>query len=235
MSGSSMTLVHFIHGVGMPPWCFAPVRRALLRPSVAHRRPGYCDGRSAVGFDVQIGAIANAIAADPPGVVVGVSGGATLALAAAIAGVDGLIGIVTHEPLVGPLAPDLHAVITEGAHRLDTSGSAGAAAFCSRLYGPALAADLEWARFVDEHHAVVAAEVPEFARFAPSEESLAAIGVPHLTSLGADSPPMRRAAADVLAVSGAEVTEIAGAHHVAPASPVAFAAAIDRFVNGLAG
>jgi pimeloyl-ACP methyl ester carboxylesterase len=117
-------------------------------------------------------------------VVVGVSGGATLGLALAAAGVP-LTGAVLHEPAVGSLVPGLLDHVA-AAYAAD-----GVPGFGRALYGsgwtPAMA---------PQDPEAVARDLAMFRSFEPAPLPRTAGEV--LVTVGADSPPMRHAAAAAL-------------------------------------
>lgn len=243
----SITLVH---GVGLDPALFDELRAELLAeptdaptdsPSlvvnVAVRR-GYDDGASpAATFDELLADVAAIVDRGAPTLLVGVSGGATLALAAAVSAMPGVVGVVAHEPLVGPLASDLHALVSASAAALAASSDPTAAlAFVERLVGVDT-----WSRlpasarvFTERHADVVRAEVPLFLAFAPSADELASSAVPIVVTTGSASAPARHAAAAVLEThAGATARTVDGAGHLVHRErPSSFAsiirAALDR-------
>jgi pimeloyl-ACP methyl ester carboxylesterase len=197
-------------------------------------RPGY-DGLDApADFAGRVDALAAALGSERPTVVVGVSGGATLALALGMREVPGLVGIVTHEPLIGPLEPVLHQRVADAGRSLaERPGQVEALDFCRALYGAdtwrALPAEAH--RWAEQHHARICSEVAVFASFAPTGDELASVRVPHLTTLGASSPPERVRVARLLEAAGAHGATIDGAGHLAHVeAPEAFAAAVGDFV-----
>lgn len=226
--------VYLLHGVGMWPGLFDAVASGLAHPAIVAVRPGY-GGRAPVDdLAGQVAAIAEMVERHGPGVVVGVSGGATLALAAAIAAVPGIEGIVTHEPLVGPLVPALHArVAAAGAALAADPDPALVDSFLDGLYGEGRAALPEAAgRWVVDHRAIIGREVAHFAAFAPSRAELAGIAVPHLTTVGRRSGAERHRVAALLASCGARVTVIEAAGHLVVADePGGFADAVTGFLR----
>jgi pimeloyl-ACP methyl ester carboxylesterase len=166
--------------------------------------------------------------------LVGVSGGATLALALAIrrarAGVAGP-RVVAHEPLVGALAPSLAARVRESYAATLQRDPTQASHYVAELVGPAT-----WARLDDDARARVAAdawtiatEVPGFLAFEPALSDLACLPDRGLvTSVGARSPELRREAVEVLRTAAdAETWVIEGAGHLPQVdAPECFAAAL---------
>jgi pimeloyl-ACP methyl ester carboxylesterase len=166
-------------------------------------------------------------------VVVGVSGGATIAVEMAIIGSPALVGVIAHEPLVGPLAPELHDVVVRAASRLDaTPGPTGATGFVAGLIGDATWERLpETARaFVARHEVAIRQEVPRFADYAPRPSDLAGIDVPLVVSTGAASHARRHAAAAVLEhAAAARAVVVPGAGHLASwEAPDAFASMVSE-------
>jgi pimeloyl-ACP methyl ester carboxylesterase len=242
----------FVHGVGLWPGVFQPVVTALERidpaPTSLWTRPGYRTGQVSdhppspqqapvpPGFDRQVELLAAEVERRSPVVVVGVSGGATLALAAAIQGPSGLVGVVTHEPLIGSLAPALHRRVASAGQALATHpGPEAAVGFLRNLYGSGSWDRLpeparRWSAF---HHQAVCAEVAQFASFAPTREQLAHLAVPNLTTVGSRSSPVRHRVADLLISTGSGRTTgavIDDCGHLAPVDAAeAFAAVVGSF------
>ena len=227
-----------VHGVGVGPSAFAPLERRLIAQGlsvVVVHRPGY--GRAAErafrGVDAQVADLVTAVerlrAEGPVAGLVGVSGGATLALLAAVE-LTVPVPVVAHEPLVGPLAPLLHTRVARAVAELDD----GAERFVRHLVGEATWAGLDDAdrATVVERPELVAAEARAFAAVTPTAEDLATIGRRLTTTVGARSGPERREAAAVLASlagAGADVVTVDGAGHLAHVdAPDAFAAVITR-------
>lgn len=221
-------------GVGLSPNAFGSVAD---RVGGAHRlwvRPGY-EGRPAPGgLADQIDDLARLIDEVGSAWVIGLSGGATLALALGIDPPPGLIGIVTHEPLVGPLVPDLDARVRAGAASIAEVGVDAVEPFLFGLYGHD-----SWCRLPPEfdewrqrHHAAAAAEIPSFADFAPDLSDLQAMTIPHCTTVGARSGPERHRVAALLAEAGATAVTIPECGHLALVdAPETFATAIAEFVG----
>lgn len=235
--------LHLVHGVGMWPGVFGAVAAAVSGPVRVATRPGYRGGGSTAGgvagagggLTRQVAALSVRLRREP-GIVVGVSGGATIALALAMTAPGGLRGVVTHEPLVGPLEPTLHRRIVEGAAALAaTPGPDEVEAFLAGLYGRDTWSALphEARRWARRHAGVVAQEVGAFAAFAPSPADLAAIAVPHLTTVGSRSGPERHRVADLLVgLGGADRRVVDGAGHLVVAErPGDYAVLVARFAT----
>lgn len=224
--------VLLLHGVGLGPQLFDRLRTMLTTTSVAPLRPPYAGGP--VGSVAEQAADLAVALADTEGLtVVGVSGGATLALALAQLDPPGVDAIVAHEPLVGPLATELHAVVNVSAARLlATPGADGAVEFVGRLAGHS-AWDPDFAR---QHADVVRAEVPEFAGFAVDPDALAASGTPVLVTTGANSHARRHVAAAALAaVAPVRTATVSGSGHLVHVDrPPAFAALVEAARHVLA-
>ena len=238
-SDAAPSLLVFVHGVGLWPGLFAQIGRQFpLLAGLCWTRPGYA-GRPPVG-DLgaqadQLAAFCDEAAGGRPVYLVGVSGGATLGLAVALRHPSVLEGVVTHEPLIGPLQPALHARVAEAGAALAKAPSPEAAErFLQLLYGyesfQAQEQDaLCWAR---DHWGTVCSEVAAFAAFAPDEGALTDLGPRHLTTVGSRSAPERHDVAQVLARAGAETRVVDGSgHHVLIDAPVAFAHLIQDFIS----
>jgi pimeloyl-ACP methyl ester carboxylesterase len=154
-------------------------------------------------------------------VVAGVSGGATLGLALAAAGVPA--AAVLHEPAVGSLLPGLldqvRAAYAEG----------GVPAFARALYGPA------WTEAeAPADPGAVARDLAMFTRFEPAAP--AAGQGPVIVTVGERSPRVRHESVARLAGKfGFTVEVIGGAGHAVHLThPAAFAEVITRTADGLA-
>ena len=199
-----------IHGVAFGPAAFAVTARDLARDHrviVVHRR-GY--GRSPAPTadhrpEDQAAEILDLL--DSLGIAtvtgLGVSGGATVLTALAIAAPGRLDGAVLHEPALGPLAPGVDALIGGLARAV---GAAASSCGAAELVAAALAGPETWGALGTTGRAeargaarTVCHEVPYFARFAPSAASLGRLrGLPVLASTGERSGPERREATGVL-------------------------------------
>lgn len=210
-----------VHGVGMWPGLFTSMQRRL--PSLSHRcwtRPGYGGRPMVADLDRQADLLAEFCAETGergrPVVAVGVSGGATLALATVLRHPSVLQAVVTHEPLVGSLQPTLNARVSGAGEILGLDPSQeGAERFLLGLYGEETMAGqvheaVVWGR---DHWVVVCAEIVQFAAFEPSLAALAEVAVPHLTTVGAASSPERHDVARLLGRCGAQVRVLADCGH----------------------
>jgi pimeloyl-ACP methyl ester carboxylesterase len=150
-------------------------------------------------------------------VVAGVSGGATLGLALAAAGVPS--AAVLHEPAVGSLLPGLldrvRAAYAEG----------GVPAFARALYGPAWSA-----AEAPADPGAVPRDLAMFTSFEPAAPGTGAGQV--IVTVGECSPAVRHRAATRLADRfGFSVEVIAGAGHAVHLThPAAFAAVVSRVI-----
>ncbi len=232
------TTTLFVHGVGMWPGLFTPLVERSGGRSLCWVRPGYCHTTPAANLEEQVDLLEDAIAESAPAVLVGVSGGATLALAAALRSPLGLEAIITHEPLLGPLAPALNAQVRAAGAALRAQPDAASVwDFLDGLYGFGAieACAPEAQAFVQDHLQVIAHEVADFAEFAPERSALEAMRAPHLTTVGSRSSERRHQVAALLASVGASRTVIADAGHLVLAdAPVAFADAITAFLTEVA-
>jgi pimeloyl-ACP methyl ester carboxylesterase len=225
--------VVLLHGVGVGPESFARVAELLGADHrvVAPGRP-VGPGGAALPLSEQADVLARTL--EDLGAagcrLVGVSGGATLGLCLAIRH-PALIGsMVLHEPLVGPLAPDLHARFQASAARASASDAAAMEVVRAVMGDPTWRALGAEGRAASEDLAPRwRGEVAQFAAFAPSAAELEAIGtLPLLVTVGERSGPERWAAAQVLVrCSGARATRIpAAGNAVQLDAPDAFAALI---------
>jgi pimeloyl-ACP methyl ester carboxylesterase len=230
-TGDGPTVV-LVHGVGIGAWAFAEVAASLAtdhRVLVPHRR-GYGPDDGRVPVDVPDSATVGEQVDDllellgARGIwgatVVGVSGGATLVLALAMAAPCVVRAAVVHEPVIGPLAPELHSVLRAAARRLAAAGPGpdGVREFLAGLVGEERLAALSPSclRAVLRRSEVVRAEVPEFIAFAPTPADLARLAdVSLVATVGALSPEPRQLVAGILArQAGATVEVLEGVRHL---------------------
>lgn len=198
-----------LHGIATTASIWVRVVEELavlgLRDVLAIQRP--CTG----SLELELEAIGKAT---EDALVVGQSGGATLALALACSSENSLAGAVAHEPAVGSLVPALLAPVAAA------FAARGVEGLGSTLYGPSwsieMAGDLE----------VIPRELAMFRAFEPSRVRDGQ--GPVLVTVGAASPPARQQAAAALHTRlGYEVAPLEGASHFAAwNAPVPFAAAI---------
>jgi pimeloyl-ACP methyl ester carboxylesterase len=154
--------------------------------------------------------------------LVGVSGGATIGLAAAAAGVP-LAGAMLHEPAVGSLEPGLLLPVA-AAFAADGTAGLGRA-----LYGASW--DLTMAGPVQD--ADTAAELVMFRSFEPAPLPLPSSAGRVVVTVGGRSPRIRhRSVATLAAAIGCDVHTIEETSHFAPHdAPTAFAAAVIGLVT----
>lgn len=243
MSPELAPAILFVHGVGMSPAVFDSVRSACNTPrTAAPLRAPYRTGASTISFESMVDDLASLAALEAPVLVVGVSGGATLALALACRlGTDaaveeaGVVGVVAHEPLVGPLAAELHAIITARAASLAESREAERAVdFVRDLIGVGTWEQLPGSvrDHALEHADVVRHEVSRFVEFAPTLAELRGIRVPLTVTVGSSSPTARHEAARLLErASAARVQLVPGGHLACWEHPVAFAETIHNVLT----
>jgi pimeloyl-ACP methyl ester carboxylesterase len=153
--------------------------------------------------------------------VVGVSAGATLSLAFALRHPHRTAATLSHEPLLGPLAPGLHEIVTGRIAALlaepDDDETAAVSVFMSELVGTRTWNRLQppWREDVRTNAAATRREVALFPSFATSPADLgrlAAGGV--ISSIGSRSGPGRREVADVLVANGVPVRTVEDAGHL---------------------
>ncbi len=225
-------VVVLVHGVGIGPWSYAGMAASLAGDHsvvVPHRRGYGSSAGPAASLEQQVDDLAGLV--DGPAAFVGVSGGATLVLALALAHPGLVAAAVVHEPALGPLAPDLDAELQAAGAALLAGGEKEALPFVRGLVGGEA-----WARLTPERRgdvwaraATVSHEVPQFLSFAPDARQLgAAAGLAVVTTVGGASRPSRhRAAATLAAHLGTTPTMLAGVGHLAQIEgPVALAAAL---------
>jgi pimeloyl-ACP methyl ester carboxylesterase len=246
--------VVLLHPAGFGPALMVPFARLLAgehRVVIPHRR-GY--GASAdlalpPSLDTHhddLSRLIDLLGIERP-VVVGISGGATLALGLALRAGPRSTAIgaaMAHEPLVGPLASALHAAVTGRiAHMLAHQDQPEeVSSFMHALVG-----DRTWDRLpsawrdsVRAHHRATCHEAELFARFSLDSLELdpgsgrgrgASPDLALVTTVGSFSPAIRHDAARVLEAHGIESRTITGATHLPVfETPAAYA----ELVRGLA-
>lgn len=226
----------FLHGVGQSPALFDPVAD-LLAPArcVIPTRANYRGGRTD-HFVAMVAEVLELVDRHAPVVLVGVSGGATLALAAALHNPSELRAAVVHEPLIGPLADLLHRFVNDSARRLRQDDSeAGPVNFVRGLVGEATWKSMPVSArcFAFDFGPAIRAEVPTFLSFAPTAQALSATTVPITVSTGARSPAARHEVASILAATARAATRvIADAAHLAQwEQPAALAAVVNEYLQ----
>lgn len=224
-----------LHGVGTGPQTFAHVARNLAddhrvvvleRPWDPDCPPTLAGQARGVAADLEALGLARSL-------VVGVSGGATLALVLAIEHPDSIGGIVVHEPLVGAHAPALQERFSAAA-RLAADGDEATVGIVRSVVG-----ERTWSRAPESLRASIRAtasrsraEIPEFASFDPSLADLARLrGLPLLTTVGALSGADRHEAASVIVgLAGGDVAQVPGSGNAAQLdAPDAFAGIVRRW------
>jgi pimeloyl-ACP methyl ester carboxylesterase len=224
------TPVALVHGVGFGPSTFAQVARELRRagPVVMVERRGY-GSRAALAPPDRVEDHVDDLleTLDAAGVqravVAGCSGGATVALAAALMAPDRVVAAVAHEPAVGTLAPELLTLISS------TMRCGGGLALVQALAGPQT-----WGRLTGAETAGLAARAALFEAdslaYLAWEPALddATAAAPVTTTVGELSIPLRHHVARRLKEhAGAHVVVVPGCGHLAQLdAPVAFAAVI---------
>ena len=224
---SSLRPVVLVHGVGIGARSLDRLAAVLDRSgrrAVVLDRPGYRRTAGPAPIAAQAAWLITACGEVAPLVdLIGVSGGATVALAAVCADPSGFGRVVLHEPLVGPLEPSLHASIAESAAALAADPSTDELlAFVRRLVGNDTMEHLD-AGVVDDlvrSQRTVRAEVPFFASFAPDALALAALvdaDVELVSTVGGarQAPPRHAAAAVLERLAGASTIVLSGAGHLA--------------------
>jgi pimeloyl-ACP methyl ester carboxylesterase len=239
--------VVLLHGVGFDGRVFDPLvpRLAPARTVVVPARRGYGPGLPEPPGSL-LDQVEDVVAvADRMGLgrveLVGVGGGATVALLAGATHPDRFHRIVAHEPLIGPRAGHLHHAVADAADRLARTPAAtpdaGVRRFVRDQVGP-----VTWSRIdpvlrhdLDRVAATVRAEVPLLTGFDPSDRSLGRLrGLDLLVTVGSRSPLARQRAAGILAlVAGGSVRVVPDCDHLAPIdAPDHFAAVVRRAVVG---
>jgi len=229
---TSETPVALVHGVGFGPSTFARVARELRRAGVGGRvimveRRGYGSRAHLAPPDRVEDHVDDLLAAlDAAGferaVVAGCSGGATIALAAALTAPDRVAAAVSHEPAVGSLGPELMALIA-------TSVQTGGMALLQALAGPATWARLDPAQLIELEACapIVAADARAYLAWEPPLDRVAE-AAPIVCTVGRDSGAMRHAIAAVVQERiGARVSVVEDCGHLVQLdAPLAFAAII---------
>jgi len=241
-SGQGPAVV-LLHPTGLGPAPFGPLVSRLRQRHlvVVPARRGYAGSeglRPATSLDDHLDDLTAALDRLDIGAAtfVGVSGGATLLLALAIRHPDRVDGGLAHEPLIGPLAPDLHeAVAAAIAQMLADDTPMAVSTFIAELIGVEVWNRLSpaWRDAVERHAGATRTEAPFYPAFAPTTTQLEALtpcGV--VASVGARSAPNRHDAAAVLRSLGMATPTIAGAGHLAHLeAPEPFAALVESITH----
>lgn len=234
MTPHTSTRVVLVHGVGLGAGSFVAVVDRLAQLGIEAeviRRRGYDDRPAHEDLGVHVDDLLDVAAAGPgPCVLAGVSGGATLALAAAVTRGHPLIAAaVVHEPLVGPGAPSQHVHVTESiTTMLDDDAPESTARFLERLVTPSRWHTLDpYVRACALAHGdVIRHEAPAFARFSLSPTAIQTSPTPITWTVGRHSPRWRHEAAELAADLGARVEELDAVHTPQLEDPDGFVSAI---------
>ncbi|MTD46638.1 alpha/beta fold hydrolase [Conexibacter sp. W3-3-2] len=227
--------VVLVHGVGFGPDTLAPVA-AFLGPAAGVERVLVLERR---GYGARAAAVPAATVGEhvddlvelldahgvDRAVVAGTSGGATVALAAALLAPGRVARAVVHEPAVGTLSPDLRRLV-RGA--LQDGGGLGLVR--------ALAGATTWEALDEERRAAVSARAALVERDAPAflawEPPLGRtlLAAPVVCTVGDRSPPLRHDIARRLGhLLDAPVEVLPDCGHLAQLdAPATFAAAVAR-------
>ncbi|HWF36288.1 MAG TPA: alpha/beta hydrolase [Solirubrobacteraceae bacterium] len=225
--GPDTPLVVLIHGVGFGPETLGGLAAALATqaPVIRVTRRGYGERAhlppaASVALHVEDVLAVLDEAEVSRAVIAGMSGGATIALALAIACPERVVAAVVHEPAVGSVAPKLRALVRDALTRGGGSELlrvlAGAETW-DALTPAAVAA-------LDASSRLVEADAAAFLAFEPHLAS-ARGRVPLVCSVGEHSSVLRHAVAEQLAERmGAPVAVVPGCRHLPQLdAPEAFA------------
>jgi pimeloyl-ACP methyl ester carboxylesterase len=235
--------VVLLHPTGLGPAPLAPlVERLELRHRViVPSRRGYAGSEGLApptSLDDQLDDLAGVLDRLDlrSATFVGISGGATLVLALGLRRPDLLDGGLAHEPLIGPLAPGLHAAVSSAiGQMLATDAPMAVSSFIAELIGVDVWNRLApaWRDDVERHAAATRSEAPFYPAFSPTGPQLAGLadaGV--VASVGARSGPNRLEAAAVLRDLGLSTPTVPEAGHLAHLeSPDAFAALVESVTH----
>ena len=225
-----------VHGVAYGPLTLTAAARAVAaagaRVVVPHRGGYGASEATRTGGDLptqvaDLVEVLDAIGAERA-VWAGVSGGATIALAAAIARPERVAGLVLHEPALGTLAGVLQSRLREAAAAVAASvdPGEGALGLARALGGEGWAGvDAPTRRAIRAAGPAVRAEIAMFPAFAPTARELSRLrAIPVVSSVGARSGPERREAGGVLVrLAGAVPARPPSGHLVQIEAPAAFA------------
>ena len=239
--------VLLVHGVAFGPSAFARTAQALrphVRVIVVHRRgygrsPGRPAGARPEDHAADILALLDRLEIERVSGL-GVSCGATILAAFAIAHPERCAAIVLHEPALGPLAPGVHALCARLARSVSAAPSpaVGADLVASTLAGPETWGALGTGGRAEARRAapVIRQEMSLHARFAPTAAEISAMGgAPLIAAVGARSGAERREAAGVLVrLAGAITVLVPGSGNVPHLeNPLALAALVSTQVASL--
>jgi pimeloyl-ACP methyl ester carboxylesterase len=229
---TSATPVALVHGVGFGPSTFARVARELRRAEAPGRvivveRRGY-GSRSQLAppehVEDHVSDLLEVLdaAGIERAVAAGCSGGATIALAAALTAPERVIAAVSHEPAVGSLGPRLLALIEQ-------SLRAGGMTLMRALAGPHTWSRLDAVQLAELEACapIVAADARAYLAWEPPLE-LAGEAAPVVCSVGRRSGELRHAIAAVVEQRlGARIAVVEDCGHLVQLdAPLAFAALV---------
>jgi len=233
MHPGAAPVVVLVHGVGFGPGTLTQVARALqddFRVLVVTRR-GYGE-RSGLPPAADVADHVDdlleqaATLTDGPVVVAGMSGGATVALAAALTEPDRVSVAIAHEPAAGSLSPELRSLVSE---TLSESGGAG---LLRMLAGERTWESLDRAgrAELDAAGSLVAADARAFLAFEPRLPAVPGF-VSLVCSVGSLSAPLRHTvAARIAGATGAPIEVLPNSGHLPQLdAPDAFAALIRKY------
>jgi 3-oxoadipate enol-lactonase len=208
--------VVLVHGVGFGPASLTPVAAALQRHAevLVHSRRGYgwrAGEAPAASVALHVDDLLEALdgLSVERAVLVGVSGGATVVMAAALARPDRVACAVAHEPAVGSVAPELRLQIL-------TALEGGADELMRFLAGEATWARLpivvrEW---LAANTRLIESDAGAFARYEPHFHD-GEVEIPLICSLGERSSDARFLVAERLSArTGAPVLVVPGCGHL---------------------
>ncbi len=220
--------VILVHGAGLDAAAFTRTRTALEQEEctvTVPTRRGYDERPATADLDVHVDDLLALVtgSVDRDVVLAGVSGGATLALAAALRP-DIEVRAVVHEPLLGPAAPAQHEVITTSIETFRRDGDVDG--FLRRLHGET------WDRLDPAcrdravgHAATVRTEVDGFAGFRV-DDALDRVAARVVWTVGGRSPAWRHEAAAVAEGAGIAVRKVDAVHTPQVEDPAGWAAVV---------
>lgn len=218
--------VVLVHGVGFGPETLAPLARALHRhtPTIVMTRRGYASRHQltpAVSVDEHVRDLVAELdrLEVERAVLAGMSGGATIVLAATLTHPERVTVAVAHEPAVGSVSPELRRLVADA---LAHGGGSLARVLAGERTWQALPAPLITA--LDESAPLIEQDARAFLAFEPLLPP-PGTGVALVCSVGDRSHPLRReVAARLSARTGAPVVLIADCGHLPQFdAPAAFA------------
>lgn len=212
---SNQPTVVFVHGVGVSPLLFGDLSDAWPGPSAVVVRPGYDDTMPARDWDDQVDWLLAATEPFDDCVLVGVSGGATLALAALLRQPAHVRLVVAHEPLVGVHEPVLQQRVQTAAQRLAIDPM-HAMSYLPGLYGHDVWDSLpqwaqEWGRV---HVDAIANDVAQLATFSLDLDAFGAVADRFVATVGDWSPVERHRVQALLINNGSNGRVVQSASHL---------------------